>query len=125
MKGRNTIQKQTILNSIRNTKRHPSANDLYDIISKIDSTIGKSTVYRNLNQMVENGDIKIIATRNGLKRYDGNVLDHDHFICYNCSRVFDLDVNNSDNSLIENEYNFKVINKNTVYEGFCEDCLKK
>ena len=125
MKTRNTVQKQIILDSIKNTKIHPTASDLYDILSKVDNTIGKSTIYRNLNQMVDNGDIKIITTHNGAKRYDGDMEDHDHFICSKCGRVLDLGNDTSnDTTPIEKKYKFKIVNKNTIYEGICENCLK-
>lgn len=125
MKTRNTVQKQIILDSIKNTKIHPTASDLYDMLSKVDNTIGKSTIYRNLNQMVDNGDIKIITTHNGSKRYDGDMEDHDHFICSKCGRVLDLGNDTSnDTTPIEKKYKFKIVNKNTIYEGICENCLK-
>ena len=125
MKTRNTFQKQIILDSIKNTKIHPTASDLYDMLSKVDNTIGKSTIYRNLNQMVDNGDIKIITTHNGSKRYDGDMEDHDHFICSKCGRVLDLGNDTSnDTTPIEKKYKFKIVNKNTIYEGICENCLK-
>ncbi len=125
MKTRNTVQKQIILDSIKNTKIHPTASDLYDMLSKVDNTIGKSTIYRNLNQMVDNGDIKIITTHNGAKRYDGDMEDHDHFICSKCGRVLDLGNDTSNDATpIEKKYKFKIVNKNTIYEGICENCLK-
>lgn len=125
MKTRNTVQKQIILDSIKNTKIHPTASDLYDMLSKVDNTIGKSTIYRNLNQMVDNGDIKIITTHNGSKRYDGDMEDHDHFICSKCGRVLDLSNDTSNDATpIEKKYKFKIVNKNTIYEGICENCLK-
>ena len=126
MKTRNTVQKQIILDSIKNTKTHPTALDLYNMLLKKDSTIGKSTIYRNLNQMVDNGDIKVITTHNGSKRYDGTMEDHDHFICSKCGKVLDLGIDTSNNTnIIEKKYKFKVINKNTIYEGICENCLEK
>lgn len=126
MKTRNTIQKQLILDSIKNTKIHPTANDLYEMVIRKDNTIGKSTVYRNLNQMVNTGEVKVITNHNNSKRYDGNLCNHDHFICNICGKIIDLDKDNiANNSCIENKYNFKVINKNIIYEGICEDCLKK
>jgi len=126
MKARNTIQKQIIFKSIKNNKTHPTASDLYNCLLKEDNTIGKSTVYRNLSQMVGNGDIKILTTHNGSKRYDGDISNHDHFICSRCGNVLDLYLDHFiDIDRVEKKYNFKIVNKSTIYEGLCENCLKE
>lgn len=124
MKKRNTLQKQLIIDCLKNTKSHPSVNQLYYMVSKMDNSIGKSTVYRNINYMVKDGTVKTILTDNGIMRYDGDISNHDHFVCNRCGKIIDIDAKfNIINIPLEKQYNFKICNKKVVYEGLCGDCL--
>ena len=46
---RNTIQKELIRNAVYDMKRHVTANEVYDFLKATYPTIGKGTVYRNLD----------------------------------------------------------------------------
>ena len=50
---RNTIQKNLLCNAVDEMKRHVTANEVYEFIKEAYSTIGKGTVYRNLDILVE------------------------------------------------------------------------
>ena len=125
MKKRNTIQKQIILDSIKNTKSHPNVNELLKIVKSKDSTIGKSSIYRNLNSMVEEGKVKLILTNSNSKRYDGDTSDHNHFICNKCNKVIDIINDEAINKSLEKEYNFIIQERNTTYFGICGNCISK
>lgn len=126
MNSRNTIQKQIILDNIKKTKSHPTANELYEIIRKENPKIGQATVYRNLKTMAESGDIIILPLKNNINRYDGDTTLHNHFICENCGRVIDVFISRDTlNNKIEDKYSIKIKRENTIYEGICKDCMKK
>ena len=126
MNNRNTVQKQIILNKIKNTKTHPTASELYEMIKKENPKIGQATVYRNLKTMAIDGDIFIIPLKNNINRYDGDISFHNHFICEKCGKVIDIFINN--NSIvteIEAKYDVKIKKESITYEGICKDCNKK
>ncbi|MBQ7140495.1 MAG: transcriptional repressor [Bacilli bacterium] len=125
MKKRNTIQKQIILDSIKNTKSHPDVNELLKIVKEKDSTIGKSSIYRNLNSMIEDGSVKLILTNSNSKRYDGNTSNHNHFVCNKCNKVIDIMKEETIDKKLEKEYNFIIQEKNTTYFGICDNCILK
>ena len=52
-------QREIILDVLRNSYSHPTIEDLYNIVHKKYPTISKSTLYRNVNILVENNVIKI------------------------------------------------------------------
>ena len=52
---RNTIQKDLVRNAVYEMKRHVTANEVYEFIKESYPTIGKGTVYRNLDILVEEG----------------------------------------------------------------------
>ena len=50
---RNTIQKDLIRHAVYEMKRHVTANEVYEFIKERYPTIGKGTVYRNLDILAE------------------------------------------------------------------------
>ena len=50
---RNTIQKDLVRNAVYEMRRHVTANEVYEFIKEAYPTIGKGTVYRNLDILVE------------------------------------------------------------------------
>ena len=75
-----------------------------------------------LNALVNMGKIQKIDMPDNLTRYD-KILSHDHFICTNCSNVYDL--NRSDISYNEYIDGNKVCNCKIIYEGIGHDCINK
>jgi len=87
---RNTVQKQIILNSLCRFPVHPTADELYQRVRKVLPNISLGTVYRNLDKLTDSGDIQVIKSGRGQRRYDGNPARHLHIRCIYCGRVDDL-----------------------------------
>ena len=83
-------KRDAILNCLRSTDVHPSAEWVYEQLKAEHSDISLATVYRNLARFKERGEIASLGTVNGIERFDGNTEPHVHFICTNCSGVLDL-----------------------------------
>ena len=119
---RNTKQRSLVLEIINNSYNHPTAYQVHEECLKVLPNISLGTIYRNLNALVNMGKIQKIDMPDNLTRYD-KILRHDHFICTNCSNVYDL--NRSDISYNEYIDGNKVCNCKIIYEGICHDCLNK
>ena len=87
-------QREAILDVLRSTREHPSADWIYDQIKGVIPSISLGTVYRNLQQLVQAGLIKAFQFQNKKVRYDGNIEHHLHFICERCQRVEDYSSEN-------------------------------
>ena len=119
-----TNQKQIILDYLRSTKSHPTAEDVFLKVRKRLPHISLGTVYRNLNQFVRKNTIRELSGET--KRFDADISIHHHFVCKKCHRVIDLsDIVISKKYLKEK---FKEIGEVTDYElfvyGVCEECKK-
>ncbi|MDY0302255.1 MAG: transcriptional repressor [Candidatus Moranbacteria bacterium] len=119
-----TNQKQIILDYLRSTKSHPTAEDVFLKVRKRLPHISLGTVYRNLNQFVRKNTIRELSGET--KRFDADISLHHHFVCKKCHRVIDLsDIVISKKYLKEK---FKEIGEVTDYElfvyGVCEECKK-
>lgn len=84
-------KRDAILNCIRGTKTHPSAEWVYQQLKPEIPDLSLGTVYRNIAMFKADGTIQSIGTVAGLERYDGNTDPHTHFICTGCGKVIDLD----------------------------------
>lgn len=86
---RNTKQRKLVLDAVRQSYNHPTADEIYNVVRAQDDKISRGTVYRNLNLLADAGEILSIKTPGG-SRFDRTVEPHAHIICTSCSRVIDV-----------------------------------
>ena len=89
--------------------------------------ISLGTVYRNLNLLVETGEIRKLTCGDGADHFDGDTRQHYHFVCTECSQVYDMDLGaleelNQDAQscapgIIDSHY--------VLFYGRCKNCLGK
>ena len=126
-------QRSIVLDILKNSYDHPTAEEVYAEAQKIHPGIGIATVYRNLNQLAEAGEINRIALGNGNDRFDGHLEEHYHLYCRECGRLQDLRPDTKKleelKSLATEAFGLKAGNKATfsptVMEGVCDHCRKK
>jgi len=121
---RNTVQRQLIFNAVKELNIHATAEQVYDYVIKKYPSISKATVYRNLSQMAESGELLNIGSFHGLTHYDHNCHEHYHFICGECRRVFDAEIDylSDINETVQDKYGFKVQEHDLVFKGVCLEC---
>ncbi|MDO5331912.1 MAG: transcriptional repressor [Bacillota bacterium] len=124
MERRNTKQRKMVLEAVQSRHDHPTAEQIYEQVKSIDSKISLGTVYRNLSVLAEDGFIQIIKMPDA-DRFDLVTEAHQHFICNNCGKIFDIHLE-YDKSIdkLPMPKGFKVISHQTVFKGLCADCAK-
>ena len=90
IKKRNTFQRQVILNILKTTDIHPTADWIYERAKKYIPNLSLGTVYRNLKILKEEGEILEINDGK-LTRFDGRNDKHYHFKCVNCGNMYDIE----------------------------------
>lgn len=118
---RKTVQRQEIIEVLKNNYNHPTIKELCELVS--DKNIGQATVYRTVNSLVSDDIIRRIDCPDGV-HYDYR-KDHYHFYCLKCNKIMDVFLDNSliDNLLLaSNLTDIKHIN--LVFEGICDNCQK-
>ena len=83
-------KREAILNCLRSTKTHPSAEWVYTQLKPQIPNLSLGTVYRNLALFKETGEAISIGTVKGIERFDGNTAPHVHYICTACGAVIYL-----------------------------------
>ena len=121
-------KRNAILECLRNTHAHPSAEALFQMLQKEHPDISLATVYRNLTLFKNQGLIQSLGTVNGIERFDGNTQPHVHFICGSCDSVLDLpelDPPESLRSAAAKATGGEVSGCQLIFTGTCQDCLSQ
>lgn len=125
MERRQTRQRQLVLNAVH-TLKHPTADEVYAAVADAQPPVGRATVYRNLNLLAEQGEIRRIETGEA-DRYDGRTQPHYHLYCRCCGRVFDAHmpvIEGLERTLTETD-GFAVEGHTIEFIGLCPDCKNK
>ena len=75
VKRRFSEKREAVLNNLKQRTDHPSATMVYDSLRQDYPTISLGTVYRNLNELADDGKI-IRFTHDGKEHFDGNLHPH-------------------------------------------------
>ncbi|NQU66339.1 MAG: transcriptional repressor [Candidatus Marinimicrobia bacterium] len=115
-------QRKVILDTVRNTTKHPTAQDIFEQARMNIPSISLATVYRDLGQLIQNNMIRAIQTGNTV-RYDGNITEHQHFQCSECNQLFDLDVSLKEFVFdLKTKFEHKVMSYELMLNGICHNC---
>lgn len=118
-------KRDAILEVIRSTKTHPTAQWVYEQLKPRILDLSLGTVYRNINLFKQEETVCSVATVDGEDRVDGNVAPHPHLICEKCSRVIDLPpADIATTCLTSVGRNYKIDYRKTVYYGLCDECVE-
>jgi len=122
-----TNQREIILRELKKSKRHLSADELYDIVKKVMPRISLATVYRNLEILSEARLIGKLEISGRQKRFDFDVSDHDHIYCVVCHRVDNLDIERKsvDSEQLGAGAGYSMTGYRVEIIGICPECQAK
>lgn len=121
---RNTVQRTLVLSTVNSLKNHATAEEVYNEIVKTQPSISRGTVYRNLNQLAENGDLRKVEVPNGADRFDHRSFNHYHTKCVICGKVFDVEMEYIKDleKTIKNSHGFEFSGHDVMFRGICPKC---
>lgn len=83
-------QREVVKEIVMQACDHPTAEEVLARARKRIPNIGVSTVYRNLNTLVDLGEIRRVHVPGHPERFDPQTMAHAHAICSSCNKVYDL-----------------------------------
>lgn len=122
MQRRLTNQRKIICDVVKYLD-HPTAEGILNEVKIKHPNLGRATVFRNLNVLVELGELQKLYFPLNPTRYDARVSNHNHAICEKCGQVWDL--------LEETKLDYPALadieinNHSIIYYGTCQKCLFK
>jgi Fur family ferric uptake transcriptional regulator len=124
-----THQRQVILDTVKSSKGHPTADEIYEKVRKILPRVSMGTVYRNLDILSATGHIRKLEPDHPQMHFDCETADHYHLICERCGAIEDIPAGNSDNPLeklesaLGNLTKYGIFGHKLEFFGLCQKCL--
>ncbi|PTN37720.1 MULTISPECIES: Fur family transcriptional regulator [Desulfonatronum] len=123
-----TPQRKIILEELRGTRTHPTADEVYDLVRKRLSHVSLGTIYRNLEFLHSQGLIRKLDKIGPQMRFDAFVDPHLHVCCVECGKVGDLPPDAASvvmrrDPALEAESEFRITGHWLELYGICADCV--
>jgi Fe2+ or Zn2+ uptake regulation protein len=123
---RKTIQQRLVLEAAQ-WLCHPSAEEIYQVITQKYPNISRGTVYRNLHNMSESGALKQVSIPGVADRFDITTHPHYHAVCKYCGSVQDamLPYQEHIQDAVPACEGFVVEKHDIIFWGICHECAQK
>lgn len=121
---RNTIQRKLTLEAVKRLHCHATAEEIYKEVRLDYPSLSRATVYRNLNELVECGEIGKLQVPGGAVHFDHLCHNHYHARCVKCGKLFDVDLAYMGDltSGIKDLDGFIFSGYDLMFKGICHNC---
>ena len=124
--GKRSTKRDRVLDIFLRQQGHLSADDLFDLVRREDKGIGRATVYRTLQWMVDAGLARKVDFGEGRSRFEPSYRHprHFHLICNRCHRSSEF-LSSDVETLMEEiagARGFEATQSVVQIYGVCEDC---
>ena len=122
-----TKQRQAVLQVIRESEEHLTANEVFEDARVILPGISFATVYNSLRYLKNEGLIGEVRFGMDATRYDRKLTRHDHAMCNRCGKLVDLDLSIPDGLFKEaaRRSKFEPESIELTLRGLCPECNKQ
>ena len=119
-----TYQRILIYKALKDTKSHPTAEDIYKTVKVEYPSISLATVYKTLETLSDNGLLSKVTELHDLARYDADIDPHHHLLCKKCKKEMDVHDDTLKAIPIPENNNFEIEGYKILFEGTCPECKK-
>ena len=122
-----TPQRRLIVDIIHNAEAHLTAEDIIINVQKKMPGVNKSTIYRTLDLLEENGCVYKSESHDQFIYHHAEEGHHHHLVCRECGKTIECeeDVFVPIKRVLEKKYGFHVEFKHIVMKGICLECRNK
>lgn len=123
-----TRQKELIDHAIKNSENEFTIKELFTKVNKKDQTIGLTTVYRTVNNLVKTHTLSKNMGADGMLRYrvtkKCNHAGHCILKCESCGKLTHADCNELDtlSKHFKTKHHFEIDQKDITIYGICDKC---
>ncbi len=122
-----TPQRLAMLRILSKSKRHPSAEQIFEQIRADYPTTSLATIYKTLNLLKKIGEV-FEVTFGVESHYDGNKpYPHPHVICTKCGQIIDSEHGTTAgiSQEIARQTGYKITHQQVNFFGLCPKCQKE
>lgn len=121
-------QREMIYEVIKENPIHPTADEVYSQLKVDHPELSLGTVYRNLNVLSNNGQLRRIPVPYGAERFDANTEEHLHMVCESCGHLEDVFLEEPERVLemLRKETGLSSLSRySLLLYGECSECRRK
>ena len=119
-----TPQRLEILKYLDQHHTHPTADDIYTQLKKTNPSLSKTTVYNALETLKNNNLIQTLTISGTETRYDYKTTLHHHFLCKNCNKIIDIDIECPNINKIQ-QTGYQIDEVHGYFKGICKTCQQQ
>ncbi|OGH68691.1 MAG: hypothetical protein A3I29_04920 [Candidatus Magasanikbacteria bacterium RIFCSPLOWO2_02_FULL_44_11] len=125
-----TDVRKAIIEILSAAPRPLSVQDLLSALKKKQLAVNKTTVYRQLEQLLFHNIVREIRFQDRSARYEVSLGDdhHHHLVCTKCHKTEDISFEEDlerQEKVIMHKKKFKVLQHSLEFFGLCASCQKK
>lgn len=122
---RPSVQRVAVMQYLLTHHNHPTVDDIYTALAPEIATLSRTTVYNTLHLLYEHGAILVLGIDEVNVRFDGFTHPHAHFMCTQCHKVTDVELDDSDFVQRNAPKGAIVAESHIYYKGLCPECAAK
>lgn len=122
---RNTRQRRAVAAVLDELDGFASAQQIHELLDNRGEHVGLSTVYRNLQALVEAGNVDALRGDDGETRYrQCSSGHHHHLVCRACGRTVEVEGPTVEQwaDRVADEHRFTDVSHTLEIFGTCSDC---
>jgi Fe2+ or Zn2+ uptake regulation protein len=119
-----TPQRLAVLEAVRGSHTHLSAEEVYEEVRRRIPSISLGTVYKALGELRDVGQVRALQIA-GKFRFDGGVGPHSHLVCQRCHRVEDVGVDAEVTLAPEARRGYELLGVEVSFWGICPGCREE
>jgi Fur family transcriptional regulator, ferric uptake regulator len=121
-----TIQRRMILEELRSSRSHPTADEIYERVRRRLPRISLGTIYRNLEALASQGAIQRLELSGVQRRFDHEPTPHYHVRCLECGSLQDVHLRSGTTlgDLVEESCDFVILAARLEFQGICPKCRR-
>lgn len=121
-----TPQRKVILEELRKTRTHPTADEVYAMVRKRLPHVSLGTIYRNLDFLHSQGLVRKLDKIGPQMRFDAFTDPHLHLSCVQCGKIADLPEDMASVVLrVPEESPYEVQGHWIEFFGLCPECKNR
>jgi Fur family peroxide stress response transcriptional regulator len=121
-----TAQRIAIMKSLEGRDDHPSAEKIFLELKPDHPTLSIATVYSTAQLLAQSDMLRIISIDERKVNFDPNTRPHAHFMCTECKKIIDLDVDFELLTRISPTSGIESIDNTEVFHyGLCSECVSQ
>ena len=117
-----TKYEKQIYDIVNVSRKHMTAEQVYEELQKIYPAVARATVYNNLNKLCDVKLIRRVSLEDSPDRYD-RIEKHDHLVCQKCGRLSDVCFDDL-SSALQKQFGDDFLSYDLKIFYICPECRK-